>query len=335
MKPVIGILLGDAAGIGPEITARMFAKADLQACCRPIIIGDRRIMEQGKQIAGVDFPIVEIEEPSQADWTGPVPFIDLKKLDPASITLGQISALAGRETGEMMVHAMGLCLAGQLSGFVFGPYHKAAMEYGGFPLLEKGTSFFGRHLNWDKPFGEMNVVKNLWTSRVTSHIPLKKVSESLSIRRIKGSIHLAHSTLKKAGFDNPRLAVAALNPHCGEDGLCGTEEIEIITPAVKEARVGGIHVTGPLSADTLFADAVNGAFDGVVTMYHDQGQIALKLLNFESVVTVLAGLPVAVTTPAHGTAFDIAGKGVANPEAMHQAVIIAAKMAGWRDQTAK
>jgi 4-hydroxythreonine-4-phosphate dehydrogenase len=331
MKPVIGILLGDAAGIGPEIVAKVFAKDNLFSCCRPILIGDRRILEQGKQIARVDFPIIEVEESAQAGWTGPIPLIHKQTIDASSIIPGRISAEAGRETGEMMVCAMELCVAGKLDGFVFGPYHKAAMEYGGFPLLEKGTSFFARHLHWDKPFGEMNVVKNLWTSRVTSHIPLKKVSENLSLRRIKGSIQLIHSTLKKAGFHAPRIAVAALNPHGGEDGLCGTEEIDIIGPAVKEAASEGIHVDGPFSADTLFVEAVNGAFDGVVTMYHDQGQIALKLLNFETVVTVLAGLPCAVTTPAHGTAFDIAGKGVANAEAMRQAVIVAARMAGWRE----
>ncbi|MBU4317959.1 MAG: 4-hydroxythreonine-4-phosphate dehydrogenase PdxA [Proteobacteria bacterium] len=331
MEPVIGILLGDAAGIGPEIVARMFAKEDLRTYCRPIIIGDRRILARGMEIAKVAFPIAQIEEPSQARWTGPIPMINQESLDPAGIPMGQISALAGRETGEMMVYAMGLCTGGQISGFAFGPYHKAAMEYGGYPLLEKGTSFFGRHLNWNKPFGEMNVVRNLWTSRVTSHIPLKEVSENLSVRRIKGSIHLAHSTLKKAGFNNPRLAVAALNPHCGEEGLCGSEEIEIISPAVKEAVSEGINVFGPLSADTLFAEAVNGAYDGVVTLYHDQGQIALKLLDFETVVTVLAGLPYAITTPSHGTAFDIAGKGVARSEAMRQAVIIAAKIASWRE----
>jgi 4-hydroxythreonine-4-phosphate dehydrogenase len=165
---------------------------------------------------------------------------------------------------------------------------------------------------------------------VTSHIPFKQISEKLSVGKIKAVIGLLHETLKRAGFDNPRVAVAALNPHCGEDGLCGREEIEIIGPAVEEARSEGLPVTGPYSADTLFVSAMNGQFDGVVTMYHDQGQIALKLMDFEKAVTALGGLPYAVTTPSHGTAFDIAGKGIANPEGMKQAVIIAAKMAGWR-----
>lgn len=333
MKPVLGILLGDATGIGPEIVARMFETDDLLGYCRPIIIGDRRVMERGKDIAGINFSITEVDEPAQAEWSESIPFIDQGNLNPAEISIGEISADAGRAMGEMLVYAMQLCKKGDISGFTFAPYHKAAMEQGGYPLLEKGASLFARHLGWNKPFGEMNVVNNLWTSRVTSHIPLNQVSENLTIRRIKGSIRLAHTTLKRAGFDNPRLAVAGLNPHCGEDGLCGTEEIEIISPALEEAKAEGINVAGPFSADTLFVEAINGKYDAIVTMYHDQGQIALKLMSFETVVTVLAGLPYAITTPAHGTAFDIAGKGIANPKAMKQAIYIAARIAGWREIT--
>ncbi|RJQ65778.1 MAG: 4-hydroxythreonine-4-phosphate dehydrogenase PdxA [Desulfobacteraceae bacterium] len=331
MRPVIAILLGDPTGIGPEIVAKIFATGEIKAWCRPFIIGDGRILEMGKKIAEMDFPIAEIDDPSHADWDGPTPVIDLKHLDPAGITIGQISADAGRATGEMLVHAMRLCKSGQIAGFVFAPYHKAAMEYGGYPMLEKGAGLFSRCLDWHKPIGEMNVVGNLWTSRVTSHIPLKQVSENLSIGRITGAVRLAHATLQRAGFESPRLTVAGLNPHCGEDGLCGTEENEIIRPAVDEARSQGVNVCGPFSADTLFVDAVRGRFDGIITMYHDQGQIALKLMNFETAVTVLAGLPWAITTPAHGTAHDIAGKGIANPEAMRQAVVIASKIAGWRN----
>jgi 4-hydroxy-L-threonine phosphate dehydrogenase PdxA len=326
MVPVIGILLGDATGIGPEIVSRLFETDELLNYCRPIIIGDRRIMEWGNRITRTAFPILEIETPSQAKWEGPIPFIDQKNLAPSEITLGQISATAGRVTGEMLIYASELCKKGELAGYTFAPYHKAAMEYGGYPI----NNVFARYVSRDKLFDELNVIGNLWTSRVTSHIPFKQISEKLSVKRIKAVIGLTYETLKKAGFDNPRVAVAALNPHCGEDGLCGKEEIEIIGPAVEEAKSEGIPVSGPYSADTLFVSAVNGQFDGIVTMYHDQGQIALKLLNFEKAVTALGGLPYTVTTPSHGTAFDIAGKGIANSEGMKQAVIIAAKMAGWR-----
>lgn len=323
MLPVIGILQGDATGVGPEIVSRLFETDKLLSYCRPIIIGDRRIMEWGKRISGTTFPILEIETPSQAKWEGPVPLLDQKNLDPSEIALGRISAVAGRVTGEMLIYASELCKKGELDGFAFAPYNKAAMEYGGYPI----NGVFTRYLEKGKLFDELNVIGNLWTARVTSHIPFKQVPEKLSVKRIKAVIGLMHETLKRTGLDSPRVAVAALNPHCGEDGLCGKEEIEIIGPAVTEARAEGIPVSGPYSADTLFVSAINGQFDGIVTMYHDQGQIALKLLNFEKAATVLGGLPYAVATPSHGTAFDIAGKGIANPEAMKQAVVIAAKMA--------
>lgn len=328
MLPVIGILLGDAAGIGPEIVSRIFETDELMSCCRPVIIGDRRLMEWGNRITGSSFPIIEVENPSEARWEGPVPFIDRKNLDPSQIAVGQISATAGRVMGETLIYASELCKQGELAGYTFAPYHKAAMEYGGYPI----NNVFARYVSRDKLFDELNVIGNLWTSRVTSHIPFKQVSEKLSVKRIKAVIGLTYETLMRAGFERPRIAVAALNPHCGEDGLCGTEEVEIISPAVEEAASEGITVTGPYSADTLFVSAVNGQFDGVVTMYHDQGQIALKLLNFDKAVTALGGLPYAVTTPSHGTAFDIAGKGIANAEGMKQAVVIAAKMAGWRNK---
>ena len=288
-------------------------------------------MEMGKQIAKVDFDVTEIRDPSEADWGDSIPLLDQKKLDPSDIPLGEINAESGRVTGEMLMLAMQLCRKGDMAGSAFGPYHKAALEYGGFHLLQQVTSIFADQFDWHKPFGEVNVIRNLWTSRVTSHIPLKAVAENSSVEKIRRAIDLLNETLKRAGVDEPRLAVAALNPHGGENGLCGTEEIDVIRPAVEASRAEGIRIDGPFSADTLFFDAIKGDFDGVVTTYHDQGQIAMKLVDFETVVTVLAGLPFGITTPAHGTAFDIAGRGIANATAMKQSVIVAARIAGWRE----
>jgi len=330
MKPILGVLLGDAAGIGPEIVAKIIAEGSIYEFCRPVLIGDLRVLEAGQRIAGRDFPVKLIESVAEAAWDGTVPMLDQKNLDPATIPLGEISAEAGRATGEMLVEAMRLCRAGDISGFTFAPYNKASLEYGGYPLVEAGQSLFARHLDWNKPFGEVNVAGDLWTSRVTSHIPLKDVAGRLTVPRIIGAVRLIHDTLVRAGIKNPRIAVAALNPHGGENGLCGREEIEIISPAVREAQAGGIQALGPFPADTLFANALKGMYDGVTTMYHDQGQIALKTVSMDGGVTVLAGLPSAITTPAHGTAFDIAGRGTADPGAMKQAVIVAARMAGWR-----
>ncbi|MBW2559520.1 MAG: 4-hydroxythreonine-4-phosphate dehydrogenase PdxA [Deltaproteobacteria bacterium] len=327
MKPIIGILLGDATGIGPEIVAKVFATDSLLEYCRPLLIGDIRVLESGKKIAQIEFSTEPVETISQATWDDAIPLLDQHDPDPSTISMGTISADAGRATGKMLIKAMEFCRRGEIAGVTFAPYNKAAMEYGGYPL----SGLFTQQPEFSEGFvREMNVVGNLWSSRVTSHIPLIDVPGQLSMNSILETIRFSDKTLRRAGFDRPRVAVAALNPHGGEDGLCGREEIEKLAPAVKTAQDEGIQVTGPFPADTLFFSALKGKYDCIVTLYHDQGQIALKLLNFETIVSVLAGLPYPMTTPAHGTAFDIAGKGIANPEAMKQAVIIAAAMTGWK-----
>lgn len=331
MKPVLGILLGEATGIGPEIVAKLCAEDKLSPYCNPLLIGDIRVLKLGRKIAGAEFPVRAIEDVSQADWKAPIAILDQKDLDPENIKMGQIDVDSGRVTGDMLVSAIGLCKQGAIDGFTFAPFNKAALEYGGHDFFTGSQNMFSRYLEWKGPHGEMNVVNNLWTSRVTSHIPLKDVSSKLSIKKIIDAIKLAHETLTRAGSVQPRIAISALNPHGGENGLCGREELDLIAPAVKAAKAEGINAMGPFPSDTLFINAFKGMYDAVTTMYHDQGQIALKLMNFQSGVTVEAGLPYPITTPAHGTAFDIAGKGLANSGAMEQAVIIAAKMAGWRD----
>ena len=331
MKPVLGILLGEATGIGPEIVAKLCADDRLSPYCRPVLIGDIRVLKLGQKIAGVDFPVCVIEDIAQASWEGPIAILDQKNLDPATIKLGQIDANSGRVTGDMLVTAVRLCQQGAIAGFTFAPFNKSALHYGGHNYFKDAQGLFARYLKWSRPYGEINVVHNLWTSRVTSHIPLKDVSAHLSVEKLMDAIKLAHETLSRAGFIQPRIAVAALNPHGGEDGLCGREEIDIIAPAVKAAQGAGMNAMGPFPADTLFIKAFEGVYDAVTTMYHDQGQIAIKLMDFQSGVSVLAGLPYPITTPGHGTAFDIAGKGLAKINAMEEAVIIAAKMAGWRE----
>jgi 4-hydroxythreonine-4-phosphate dehydrogenase len=176
----------------------------------------------------------------------------------------------------------------------------------------------------------MNVLDNLWTFRVTCHIPISEIASHITKERVLNAIKLADSTMRRAGYERPKIGVAALNPHAGEGGLCGREEVDVILPAIETARAEDIEALGPFSADTIFIAAFKGAFDAVLTMYHDQGQIATKLVGFHIGVTVAAGLPYPITTPEHGTAFDIAGKGLAKTDATEKAIHIAAKMAGWR-----
>ncbi len=278
------------------------------------------------RIAGASFDWVAVDDVSRIDWDGPVAIIDQGNLDPATVTLGEVNVHSGKVTGDTLISITALLKQGKLDGLTYAPLNKQAMQRGGHHF-SGDFHFFSHYLGRGELAGELNFLNNLWVSRVTSHIPLGQVAASLSQDKILRAIRLAHQTISRAGCARPRIALAALNPHGGEGGLCGSEEIGIITPAMQTARETGIEVLGPFSADTVFLSAFRGDYDAVITMYHDQGHIAMKLMGFQFGVTILGGLPFPVTTPAHGTAFDIAGKGVAKTDATEQALAIAAKMA--------
>ena len=326
-KPILGILLGDAAGVGPEIVAKVAAANFFDEYCRPVIIGDKRVFDRGCKISGVEVKTQVIEDVSEATWEDGIPLLDQKDLDPEEVPFGQLSIQSGRACLNMLKLGIELFQAGKIDGFSFAPLNKAGMIQAGCQF-ESEHHYMAHLLNHTAPFGEINVVDNMWTTRTTSHIPIAKVSESLSIEKIMRAITLANNTLKTTGLENPRIGVAALNPHCGENGKCGREEIDIIGPAVEEAKKQGINASGPWSSDILFHKAfVGGDFDGVVTMYHDQGQIALKLRGFERGITIAGGLPVPIATCGHGTAYDIAGKGIVKTTSFENAVKMTAKMA--------
>lgn len=327
MKPILGIFLGEAAGIGPEIIARLVADGTVQRYCRPLLIGDARVLELGQRIANVSFPYAVVENASQADWDGPIPMLDLKNFDPAGLVMGQINTTSGKATGDSLIASMRLLKEGAIDGFVFGPLNKEAFKKGGHHV-EDEHYLFAQCLDWlDKPRGLLNVLEDLWVFRVTGHIPFKDIASQITKENVSRSITLSYETLRMAGYENPRIALAALNPHAGDGGTCGTEEIEVLNPVVEAMRANGMDVIGPVPADTLFMHAFNKEYDSVVTLYHDQGQIATKLKAFDIGVTVSGGMPYAITTPEHGTAFDIAGKGIAKTKATEEAIRIAAQMA--------
>ncbi len=325
-KPIIGILLGDASGIGPEIVAKATAKGILSAHCYPLIIGDQRVLGQGMAVSGVHFEYHAIDDIKDMKWDKGIPVLDQKNQDPAEIIIGKVNPYCGKAVGEMVEIAIGLYQAGKIDGICYAPFNKAAMRTGGYDY-ESEHDLFVHCFHWTGFSGELNVVNQLWTSRVTSHIPINQVSSHLSAKGIVAAIQLLNQTIKRSGKSHPRIALAALNPHGGENGLCGREEIEMILPAAEEARQLGIGVRGVYPADTIFIKAFKGEYDGVVTMFHDQGQIALKLMEFDQAVTVAGGLPAPITTPAHGTAFDIAGKGLARISSFEAALELVCKMA--------
>ena len=328
--PLLGLMLGDATGIGPEQCARVLADGRLSDAARLLVIGDARVLAQGARDAGVTFEWRAYAGHEEIDWSrDEVPIIDLGNLDPATIARGAVSAKSGQIAGETLAYMIEMALAGRLDGIVFAPLNKAALHAGGWKFNDEHQLFahLTKHQGY---FGEMNVLDNKWMSRVTSHVSLRTALDQITPERIDAALTLADRTMRGAGIARPRIAVAALNPHGGEGGLFGQEEIEIIAPAVARGAARGIACKGPYPADSVFIKAFGDEFDGVLTMYHDQGQIATKLKGFNRGVTVTGGLDTVFATPAHGTAFDIVGQGVATTGALEQAVRLAARLAGSR-----
>lgn len=331
-KKIIGLTLGDSAGVGPELIAKVIAEGFLDGLCYPVIIGDEQVFKRGCQAAGVNVQYQKIEDIDQIDGTNKIPVLDICKLNLEEVPYGQVSAESGRQCIETMITCVRLCKEGKLNGFVFAPMHKTALHLAG-NKHESEHHFLADLFGVQGPYGEINVTGGVMTTRTTSHIPLSEVSQSLTIEKILGVTRLLNTTLKDSGIQSPRIGVAACNPHCGDNGICGREEIEIICPAVEKAVEEGICASGPLSSDIVFIDAFGGKFDGVVTMYHDQGQIAMKLKGFDGGITISGGLPYPVVTCAQGTAFNIAGTGAANTKSIKNAISMCVKMADERGGT--
>lgn len=328
MLPRLAWVVGDPAGIGPELVAKSLVAANTRGMCRPVVVGPMWLLQRGMRVARVTVPVARCD----ADKAGHVPANTLAVVDAGwpeqDFPYGVLSPAAGKLTIEMLRVAIDMARARQVDGIVFGPLNKEALSKGGNPYKDELHLF----ADWlgDTDVSEINAAAGLVTTRVTSHIPLKDVAASIRPERIMLAIRMLHGILRDTGAENGKIGVAALNPHGGEHGLCGTEELEIIAPTIARAQAEGFPAVGPFPADTIFLRARKGEFQGIVIMYHDQGQIATKLLGFDQGVTIQGGLSVVMTTPAHGTAFDIAGKGAANPGAFQEAVRLAARMAAAR-----
>jgi 4-hydroxythreonine-4-phosphate dehydrogenase len=325
--PIIGLIPGDCTGIGPEQTARILADGNLADVARLVVIGDARVLEMGMAHAGVKLNVKPVASPAKATWENAVvPLVDLGNIDPARFPLGKANAESGKLTGDTLARAIEFARAGELDAITFAPLNKRAMFDGGWKFPDE-HKMFAHLLGHESYFSEMNVLDGQWMSRVTGHQSLREALDGINPVSITDAIELADRMMRKAGIAKPRIAVAALNPHAGENGLFGRDEIEMIRPTVEAAARTGIACTGPFPADTVYIRAFAGEFDSVVAMYHDQGQIATKLKGFNRGVTVTAGLDTVFTTPSHGTAFDIVGQGVAKTGAIESAVRLAAQLA--------
>jgi 4-hydroxythreonine-4-phosphate dehydrogenase len=326
-RPTLLLTMGDPTGIGPEMTARVLASDVPRQTADIILLGDRRVLEMGMEHAGVSLDVDIIGGPEAADHdASAIQMIDLGNMDPATITLGKPDPAVGKLVGETLKAAVNMARDGRVDGVCFAPLHKKAMFDGGWRFNDE-HQLFAHLMGFNGVFREMNVLDGQWMSRVTSHVSLREALDLVTHDRIQDALRLTDTMLRRAGYAAPRIAVAALNPHNGEGGLFGTEEIEIIRPAVEAARADGIDCEGPFPSDTVYLKAFAGEYDSVVAMYHDQGQIATKLKGFNKGVTVTAGLPAIFTTPAHGTAHDIVGQGIADTGAFTTAIKLAATLA--------
>ena len=325
-KPVIAHVIGCPAGIGPELSARMLADAELNTTARLIAIGDARILAYGGRTAKVspELTVIGENDPVPAG-AGPV-LIDLPRLDPTDLRIGELQKPAGDAAMANFRKGLALAASGQVDAVTFSPFNKASMRLS-HPAYEDEVVFMNEFLDFKGTASEFNILPDLWNARVTSHVPISGVASLITMENVMRSLRLTDKAMRAAGFSPPRIAVAGLNPHAGDGGNFGREEVDILEPLVEAARAEGIHCTGPLPSDTVFVRARKGEFDGVLTMYHDQGQIAMKLIGFDQGVTMLGGYPFPIATAAHGSAYDIAGKGIAHSGAMRNAMVIAIKMA--------
>jgi 4-hydroxythreonine-4-phosphate dehydrogenase len=331
-KPRIALVLGDPAGIGPELVARLLAETETARSADVLLIADEREVQAGMQVAGVEFPYVAVDSVEQAGRSASgVVLLRHGTRPPSGFRTAESSADAGRYCLQTLDASLDAVAQGLADAIVFAPLNKHSLHLAGMHTSDE-LHWFAQRLGFDGPVCEFNVLDGRWTSRVTSHVPHKEVSGLVTREAVLQGIELLVRAVRAAGVASPRIAVCGLNPHNGDNGSFGREELDVIGPAVAEARSLGLPAEGPFAADTIFLklQGERPAYDGVVTMYHDQGQIAMKLMGFSRGVTVQGGLPFPITTPAHGTAFDIAGRGAANPSAMRMAFELACRMGGAR-----
>jgi len=319
--------MGDPSGIGPEIVAAALADPAIAAAARPLVLGDRATMERGISVAGVPLSLKSLPEgmpPAQPE-PGVLYLRELSALSAEEMAYGRPSAAGGDASFRYICEAARLCLGGEAAAMATAPINKESLNSAGHHY--PGHTELLAELTGCEQVVMMLAGERLRVTLVTIHEALSRVPALVSFERVLSTIKITHDALSRWFCGKPRLAVLALNPHCGEGGLFGHEEREIIAPAVAAARAAGIDAQGPLSADTLFHFAASGAYDAVVCMYHDQGLIPLKLLHFDDGVNVTLGLPIIRTSVDHGTAYDLAGTGRASAASMKAALLMAAQMA--------
>lgn len=326
----IVITMGDSAGVGPEIIVKALSLPDTYKICQPIVVGDAKVLASVLQFSkGVcpkgELKLNPIKDIRKARFNyGVIDLFDLGNIDIDKLKPGKVDPMCGKATFEYIKKGVEIVQSGKAKGMVTAPLCKKSMEDAGFSY--PGHTELLAELTGTKDFAMMLVGGNLRVVLVTRHLPLKEVASSLSKQKILLAIRLGVDAMKALGIDSPKVGVCALNPHAGEWGVLGKEEIETIIPAIEEARKEEIAINGPLPSDKGFYDTAGGRYDLAIAMYHDQGQVPVKLLSYTKSVNVTLGLPFVRTSPCHGTGFDIAGQNKANPQSFIEAIKLATKL---------
>ncbi len=337
-KPIIGITMGDPSSIGPEIVVKALADQDVWNICNPLVVGDKNVFQKTIKELELDLNLIKIEKVEDADFTpGNVNVFHLDLVNMNELEMGKVLAMSGNAAFQSVKKVIELALDNKIDATVTAPLHKESINLAGHKF--SGHTEIYAHFTDTKKYAMLLVEENFRVIHVSTHVSLRDACDAVKKDRIIEVAELINDACIQFGISNPKIAVAGLNPHAGDGGLFGNEEIEEIIPAVNELKAKGLNVEGPFPADTLFAIANGGAFDGCVAMYHDQGHIPFKMVGFQwdsntnrmkSVrgVNITLGLPIIRTSVDHGTAFEIAGKGVASKDAIILAIKYAVKMAG-------
>ncbi len=329
-KPLIVITMGDPAGIGPEIIAKVIDSDDVLSLCRPVVIGDAGVLKKLIKEMRLSVAVNSIASLDRADPAkGKLEVLDLANVNLAAHQWGKPDASSGNAVVAYIKKAVDLTMKHEADAMATAPISKEMMNAAGHHYA--GHTELLADLTETKEYGMMFVGGGLRLILATIHVALKDVPRHITQTKILKTLRLAHQAMKYFGIEKPRIGVAALNPHAGEGGLFGSEEWDEILPAVIKARGEGINASDPIPADTLFYKARNNYFDIVVAMYHDQGLAPLKMVAFGNAVNVTVGLPIIRTSVDHGTAYDIAGKGCADPASLREAIGLAAKMSAFRN----
>lgn len=326
-KPYVGLTMGDPCGIGPEVVIKALIHSKIYEWCNPVIIGNAASLRETVKMLDIDMVINHISETDiEMSKVSPnaASVIDIGNLNYEDVTIGEINPGCGKAAMEWVSHAGRLAMSGTIGGIATAPLNKEAASLAGYEAI--GHMELLQELTGSKTVATMLIAKNLRVVHLTTHRSLRVACDYVKKDRILDYLRITDQNFKKWGFENPRIGVAALNPHGSDGGLLGDEENDEILPAVTQANSEGMTVEGPIPADIIFHQAINDQYDAVLCMYHDQGHIPVKVYGFEESITANLGLPFVRTSVDHGTAFDIAGKGIADPLSMIEAIKLASTL---------